>query len=66
MEARTLHRSIIDDLLAGPSTEPQSIKEPEPAEHEPFIFSYSMLYCYNNTCRYNFPNSYTEFFVSSK
>ena len=37
-EARALHRSIIDELLAGPSAEPSaeplSIEEPEPATRD--------------------------------
>ena len=33
-ESRGLHHSNIEDLSAGPSTEPQSIMEPEPATRD--------------------------------
>ena len=33
-ELRALHRSIIEDLLKEPTTEPHSSKEPEPATQD--------------------------------
>ena len=33
-ESRVLHRSIIEDLLKEPTTEPHSSKEPEPATRD--------------------------------